>query len=197
MKTIIIASTNKNKVDQIKNAVSSLDLGIELKSTADINITEEPYENGKTYAENALIKARYIFSKIGLPSIADDSGFELEALNGFPGIVSARFAKACGSYKQAFKIMDKCLGENRNASFCTTLAFIYKRNNKIIEKTFEGKIFGKFVYPSRGSYGFAYCPCFKPNGYKQTFGQMSNDFRMSINNRSIALNKFCDFLRSL
>lgn len=197
MKIIVIASNNKNKVEHIKNKISSLNLGIEIKSAADMHISDEPCEDGKTYEENALIKARYIFSKVGLPTLSDDSGFELKALNGFPGVVSSRFAKACGSYEQAFKILDGCLGGNRNASFCTTLGFVYKNNGKIIEKTFEGKLFGEFVYPAIGDNGFAYCPCFRPNGHEKTLGQMSDELRTSINHRLIALNKFCDFLKHL
>ncbi len=197
MKTIIISSTNKNKIDQIKNMISHLGLGIELKSIAELGITDEPFENGKNYEENALIKARHTFSKVGLPSLADDSGFELEALNGFPGVVSSRFAKACGSYGRAFEIINKCLEENKNASFCTCLAFVYERDNKIIEKTFEGKILGEFIYPPRGNQGFAYCPGFKPNGYEKTFGEMSENLRISVNHRATALNKFFNFLKSL
>lgn len=197
MKTIIISSGNKDKIKQIKDKILPLNLGIELKSLADLNLEDEPAENGITYKENALIKARYTFSKLGLPSLADDSGFELEALNGFPGIVSARFAKACGGYERAFEVIDKCLGENRKALFCTTLAFVYKKNNEIIEKTFEGKICGEFVYPPRGSHGFAYCPCFKPNGYEKTFGEIPDSLREAINHREAALNKFCDFLKKL
>lgn len=197
MKTIVIASGNENKIKQIKEKALLSDLEAAFKSMADVGIEDELCENGITYEENALIKARCIFSQTGLPVLADDSGFELEALNGFPGVVSARFAKACGSYEQAFKIINECLGENRNASFCTTLAFVYERNGQIIEKTFEGKLFGEFVYPAKGDKGFAYCPCFKPNGYEETLGQMSDEFRTNINHRSIALYKFCDFLRSL
>ncbi len=197
MKTIVISSSNKNKINQIKKMSCSLGVDAEFKSPADFGITDEPLENGRTYKENALIKAKHIFFKLGLPSLADDSGFELEALNGFPGLVSSRFAKACESYEQAFKIINDCLGENKNSSFFTGLAFVYKKDNKVIEKTFDGKISGEFVYPPRGTHGFGYCPCFKPYGYEQTFGEMPDDLRMSINHRFVALNKFFDFLKNL
>ncbi len=190
---ILIASSNKNKISQIKEKLSSLNLEILIMDEFNIN---EPEENGKNYSENAIIKAKSAFLQTGIPSIADDSGFELEYLNGFPGIVSARFAKACGGYENAFEILNKCLTENKNAHFKTAIAFVYKQNNKVNEKIFEGNLNGTFVFPPRGKNGFGYCPCFKPEGYSQTMAELADNIREKINHRAIALDKLYNFLKT-
>lgn len=195
MKKIILASNNINKIKEISGLLSTF--GVEVKSLKDLNLGD-PIEDGKTFEENSLIKARYAFEKTGLPSLADDSGFCIEMLNNFPGLSSARFANASGGYKNAFKIINECVSEkHKNANFTTCLSFIYNKDGQIIEKIFEGKIDGKFTYPPRGNNGFAYCPCFTPNNYEETFGEMSEEFRTKINHRAIALNKFLEFFKSL
>lgn len=188
---ILVASTNKNKICQIESKLSSL--GVDVLNMSDFNI-DEPVENGKTYEENAIIKAENAFLKTGMPSIADDSGFELEYLNGFPGLVSARFAKACGGYERAFEVLNGCLGENKRGSFKTSIALIYNEKGKTIKKTFEGTLKGKFVFPPRGENGFGYCPCFKSEGYENTMAEISDSLREKINHRAIALEKLYNFL---
>ncbi len=190
MKTIVVASGNEGKVKQIKSFLASYDV----KSMKDFKIND-PVENGITYAQNALIKARNVFEKCKIPTLADDSGFEIEALNGFPGLVSGRFADACGGYEKTFSILNECLTENKNARFCTVVAFVFEKDGKMHEKVFEGSINGKFVYPPKGDNGFGYCPCFMPDGYNETFAQIPDQVREEINHRSIALRKFADFMR--
>ncbi len=190
---ILVASTNKNKICQIGSKL--LPLGIDILNMSDFRI-QEPVESGRTYEENAIIKAENAFLESGMPSVADDSGFELEGLNGFPGVVSARFSEACGGYEKAFEILNKCLCENKDCCFKTYIALIYKEKGRTIKKIFEGKIEGKFVFPPRGKNGFGYCPCFKPNGYKQTMAEISDNLREQINHRAIALDKLYKFLET-
>ena len=189
---ILVASTNKNKICQIEKKLSPL--GIEILNMSDFNV-EEPIENGKNYEENAIIKAENAFLRTGIPSVADDSGFELEYLNGFPGVVSARFAEACGGYERTFEVLNKCLTENKKAYFITYIALVYSENGKTIRKTFEGRLSGEFVFPPRGNNGFGYCPCFKPCGYEKTMAEISDDLREKINHRAIALDNLYKFLK--
>lgn len=189
---IIIASRNINKIAHIENSLS--ELGIQTKSMLDFDM-EDPEENGTDYKENALIKAENMFSRYNIPVLADDSGFEIECLNGFPGTVSARFASACGSYDEAFRILNSCISINKKASFTTVMALVYYDKGQKVQKLFEGKITGTFIYPGRGVNGFGYCPCFVPDGYNQTLSEMSDEKRMEFNHRAIALEKLCDFLK--
>ena len=196
MKTIVVASNNSNKIAEISKLLSEFD--IEVKSLKELGLGD-PVENGRTFAENALIKSNYAFEKTGLPALADDSGFCIDSLNDFPGLSSKRFADACGSYEESFKIIHQCINTiNKKAHFTTTLSFIYKDlNNSKIEKIFEGKMEGNFTYPARGTNGFGYCPCFTPENYSETFGEMSDEQRIKINHRAIALNKFAEFLKEI
>ena len=196
MKEIILASNNENKIKEIGNLLS--DFGVKVRSLKELGLGD-PIEDGKNFKENSLIKAKFGFEKTGLPSLADDSGFCIESLNDFPGLCSARFADACGSYDEAFRIINECINPiNKKAYFITSIAFIYKdTKDNVIENTFEGKIDGSFVYPKRGNNGFAYCPVFQPNGYDKTFGELSNELRTSINHRRLALDKFLNFFKEL
>lgn len=193
MNTIVVASENKGKIFQIKSFLSGYDVSI--KGMKDFDI-ESPVENGKNYDENALIKARHTFKITGFPTLADDSGLNVDALNGFPGLVTARFAEACGGYEKSFAIISKCLeGNNKSISFSTAVAFIYEKHGKINEKVFTGKITGEFVYPPRGKNGFGYCPCFKMDGYNKTLAELSDDEIGKVNHRATALKKFIDFFK--
>ena len=196
MKEIILASNNVNKIEEIGNLLSDFD--VKVRSLKELGLGD-PIEDGKNFKENSIIKAKFGFEQTGLPALADDSGFCVDSLNDFPGLCSARFQEACGSYEEAFKVIDKCINpKNKNAHFVTSLAFVYKNaTNDTIINTFEGKIEGEFIYPGRGNNGFGYCPVFLPNGYNQTFGEMDNDLRKSINHRKIALDKFLEFFKTI
>lgn len=195
MDTIVVASGNKGKIIQIKNFFSEYDLNVNIKSMKDFDI-KEPIENGRNYNENALIKASHTFKITGLPTLADDSGLNIDALNGFPGLVTGRFAEACGGYEKSFEIISKCLESSSKAiSFSTAVAFIYEKDGEIIEKVFTGKITGEFVYPPRGKNGFGYCPCFKMDGYNKTLAELADEEIERINHRSLALKKFMDFFK--
>ena len=195
MKTIILASNNQNKIKEISKLLEQF--SVEVKSLKELGLGD-PVEDGKDFQENSLIKARYAFEKTGLPSLADDSGYCIDSLNNFPGLCSARFSKACGGYPEAFKILNECINPNNIKShYITCLSFIYKTNNQVIEKVFEGRIDGNFTYPSRGENGFGYDPTFLPDGYDKTFGELPNELRMNINHRARALNKFFEFFKTL
>jgi XTP/dITP diphosphohydrolase len=187
---LVFASSNLNKVKEI-NAI--LDpIGIIVKSLADIGCTEEIQETGKTFRENALLKARFVYENYKKNCFADDSGLEVEALGGAPGVYSARYA---GEPKNDANNMKKLLNElegqrNRNACFRTVIALI------IDEKVsfFEGIINGQITQQPIGKEGFGYDPVFMPEGYSKTFAQMDLEEKNRISHRAIATKKLIDFL---
>ncbi len=188
---IILATNNENKVRDMNKLLQPFN--VEVQSSKELNLGE-PIEDGKDFIENSLKKARYAFEKTGLPSLADDSGYCIDSLNGFPGLCSSRFSKACGGYPEAFKVINECISPvNKKSYYITAIAFIYEKDGKIIEKTFEGKIEGSFTFPARGEGGFGYDPTFTPDGYDKTFGEIENEIRISINHRGIALKKFFEY----
>jgi XTP/dITP diphosphohydrolase len=197
MEKIVLASNNGDKIKEINNDLQKL-FSIEVKSLKDLGLGE-PDENGTTFQENALIKARYAFDKTGLPSLADDSGFCINSLNDFPGLCSARFIKSVGGIEEAIRILGECINpKDKRSYFVTYLAFIYKNeNNEVIEKIFEGRLNGQFTFPARGNNGFGYSPCFTPDGYNKTFGEIEDSVRCKMNHRALALGKFFSFLKGV
>lgn len=193
METLVLASNNINKVTEIGNLLS--DYNIRVKGLKELGLGD-PIEDGKNFAENAMIKAEYAFKEIGLPTIADDSGFCINSINNFPGLCSSRFADSVGSYPEAMRVLNDCVNiKDRTAYFTTVIAFVYREGNEIKKHIFEGRIDGEFTYPIRGTNGFGYCPCFTPKGYDITFAEMENEVRTKINHRAIALNKFLEFFK--
>jgi XTP/dITP diphosphohydrolase len=194
MRTMFLASSNKNKIREISLPLKSM--AINLKSLEDVAL-ESPDESGKTFEENALLKADFGFEKTGLPTIADDSGFCIESLRGFPGIFSGRFAEKNGGYQRTMRLLNELLkNENKKSYFIAVIAFIDRNSSGKMEKhIFRGRVDGNFVYPPRGNNGFGYCPCFMPDGSGITYGEMDNERRMESNHRSVALNKFIEFIR--
>lgn len=191
---IVLASHNKNKLSEISQNLKPLN--VKVKSLEDFKL-EPPTENGKDFKENSFIKAMYAFEKTGLPSLGDDSGFCVDSLNDFPGLCSARFAQAVGSYEKAFDVLNQCINpENKKVHFMTSMTFVYVKNSKVIAKHFEGRVNGLFSYPAKGKNGFGYCPIFIPDGYSCTYAELSNDVRTKINHRYKAFEKFVDFFKS-
>ena len=185
----IFATHNQHKLQEIKLLLPK---SIELVSLADINFTDDIAETADTLKDNALLKARYIYEKFTINCFADDSGLEVEALNGTPGVYSARYA---GLQKKDTDNNQKLLAElkdkqNRNACFKTVIALIL--NGK--EYTFDGIIEGVILPEMHGTQGFGYDPLFKPNGYDKTFAQMSTAKKSKISHRGLAVNKLVDFL---
>lgn len=189
---LVFASSNQNKVSEIQKILGSK---IKLLSLNDIKCDEEIEETGKTFQENALIKARYIFKNYSKNCFADDSGLEVEALNNEPGVYSARYA---GEPKNDDKNTQKLLRElasktNRNACFKTVIALIIDGK----EQFFEGKINGQIASEPAGNGGFGYDPVFIPEGYDKTFAQMTLEEKNTISHRAIATKKLVQYLATL
>ena len=189
--TFIIASNNAHKVSEIQLLIGS---AFELKTLADIGFTEDIPETGDTLIANALIKARHIYEIYKQNCFADDSGLEIEALDGAPGVYSARYAgEPVNHQKNNEKVLHALLGKsNRNAAFRTVIALIFEGQEFI----FEGKIDGKITEQLSGSNGFGYDPIFKPNGYDQCFAEMSLSEKSQISHRGIAVAKLAAFINN-
>ena len=189
MKKIVFATNNKNKLNEIRIITSGK---IEILSLDDINCHEEIEETGTTLEENALIKARYVKNKYGYDCFADDTGLEVESLNGEPGVYSSRYAGAqCNPQDNMDKLLSVMKDTvNRNAQFRSVIALIL--NNK--EHLFEGVVKGEITKDKRGDNGFGYDPIFMPNGYNHTFGELSNEVKNEISHRALAMEKFIAFL---
>ena len=189
---VVIATHNRDKMKGIQGAIS--DLGWEVISLYDFPKIEEIEENGKTLEENALIKAREVFEKTGLPTISDDTGLEVDALDGAPGVYTARYAGENCSYSdnvnKMLKDMNKVPMPNRGAKFKTVMVF--KDENK--ELIVEGIVKGKISRESRGDDGFGYDPIFYVTEYDKTFAEMSFKEKNTISHRGLAINKFINFL---
>ena len=187
---LIFATHNQNKVKEISAILPSI---IKLKSLNDLNFTNQIPETSKTLKGNALIKARTIFNEFHRDCFADDTGLEVEALNGAPGVYSARYA---GNKKRDEDNMYKLLKELRNhdntkAQFRTVIALIY--NHK--EFIFEGIIKGKIIKEIKGGNGFGYDPIFQPENHLLSFAELSTEKKNKISHRAIAFRKLIDFLK--
>ncbi len=190
MNELIFATHNENKTNEIRAILPQY----KVQSLADINFTEEIEETGKTLKENALIKAKTIFDKLGKPCFADDTGLEVHSLGGAPGVYSARYA---GKEANAENNMQKLLTElkdkkDRSAAFKTVIAYVDANG---APHFFEGTVEGEIVFEKAGDRGFGYDPLFKPAGYEQTFAQMTPIQKNEISHRSRAVALFVAYLR--
>lgn len=194
MRKIFIATGNVNKIKEFKEIFDSMGLDIELVSPTDFNDKSEPIENGTTYAQNATIKAKYYYDKYHLPTFADDSGMEVEFLNNFPGIYSARFM-ASYSYKDKNDAIIRILEDapNRNAAFICVISYI-DENGEIHE--FEGINKGTIAYEQKGSDGFGFDPIFVIPEFNKTEAELGLTYKNKYSHRAIATNKFIEYLKS-
>lgn len=167
--------------------------GIKVISLDDLNMTTEIPETGHTLQDNALIKARTIFQLYKKPVIADDTGLEVDALNGSPGVYSARYAGEPTNAENNMKLLLKNLegNNNRTANFRTVIAYI---NAEGKEQLFEGQVDGEIINERRGGEGFGYDPIFVPEGYHTTFAEMTLEEKNTISHRAKALKAFSDFI---
>ena len=189
IKSIVIASHNKGKIKEMLPFIKKLNTKIYLAK--DFNL-KEPIEDGKTFIDNALKKSRYVNNKTKKVSIADDSGLVIPAIQGKPGIYSARWAGKDKNFYKAMKKINKLLFKKKtNAYYISVLAISW---NKKEEKVFIGKIFGSLIWPPRGNLGFGYDPIFIPKGYNKTFGELPNKIKNKISHRVIAFKKLLNFL---
>ena len=190
MNKLILASRNKNKIEEMKELVAHL--GIEVFSALDFPELEEVEEDKPTLEGNALKKARYVNQKTGIPALSDDTGLEVEALDGAPGVFSARYAGEKATYEDnVLKLLSELDGKtNRNAQFRTVVALVDGEN----EHTFEGICTGKIIEKQIGKKGFGYDPIFMPSEFAETFAQMNAKIKNLISHRGRAVQKFVDFL---
>lgn len=187
--TLVFASNNEHKIKEINSLLGD---SFRLLSLRDVNITEDIPEEEPLIEGNALAKARYVHKASGSDVFADDTGLEVEALNGLPGVHSARFAGENKDSSENIKKVLKMLGtnENRKARFRTVIALIL--NEK--EYLFEGIVNGTIISEKRGNNGFGYDPVFVPEGKLLTFAEMDLKEKNTISHRARAFNKLKKFL---
>lgn len=189
MKELVFATQNKHKLEEIQQAI----LGhFDIISLIDLNHLEDIPETGKTLSENALQKAKFIYQKYGKDCFADDTGLEIESLNGDPGVYSARYAGSGRSFEDNMnKVLENLHGEtNRKACFKTVIALIYKEETYF----FEGIVNGTITTEKRGKEGFGYDPIFLPDGYTKTFAELSLEEKNKMSHRALASKKLIHFL---
>jgi len=194
-KQLLIATNNKGKFFEIESLLNQIN--IKAVPTFQFNI-EEPEETGKTFAENSLLKARYYGSKSGLMALADDSGLCVDAINGEPGIYSARFAKnerGESDFNFAFEKISAAIKNNNYAAhFICNLALFDPKTN--FEISFEGRVDGNLTFPALGNKGFGYDPIFIKNGMNQTFGEIDPEEKDQISHRADAFLKLVNWLKN-
>ena len=189
---IVFATNNKNKIKEVQKLLPS---NIKLIGLKDIGCEDDIPETQHTIKGNSIQKVNYINSKYNLDCFADDTGLEISALNGDPGVLSARYG---GSERNSKKNIEKVLKnlnniKNRNARFKTVIALSYK--GEIL--TFEGVCEGVISNEIQGDGGFGYDPIFKPKGINKTFAELSFDEKNKISHRAIAIKKLIDYFNKL
>jgi len=186
---IVFATHNKNKFYEVEKILPK---NINLLSLDNINCNEEIIETADTIEGNALIKANYVFEHYNYPCFADDTGLFVEALNGVPGVYSARFA---GPQKNADDNNNKLLQclknyKNRTAYFKTVIAYKTPKEEKI----FTGICSGKILTSPKGHHGFGYDPLFQPKDFEETFATLKPEIKNKISHRALAMQKFLNYL---
>lgn len=187
---LVFATNNKHKLEEIRAILGSK---IDILSLDDINCHEDIPETANTLEGNAQIKAKFVYDHYHLDCFADDTGLEVEALNGAPGVFSARYAGGEGHDSEAN--MKKLLSEmqdktNRKARFRTVIAFIEQGEIRL----FEGIVNGCITEEKHGDSGFGYDPIFRPDGFSETFAEMGNESKNQISHRANAVKKLCEYL---
>ena len=207
MYKIVFATNNQHKLEEIRSILGE---DFEVLSLSDIGCHEDIPETSDTLEGNAMQKAQFVFDKYGYACFADDTGLEVEALGGEPGIYSARYAALDGddsishdSEANMTKLLRKLKGiENRKARFRTVIALINNAPLPIGEEMgerlqlFEGIVNGSIIKERRGGEGFGYDPIFQPEGYDKTFAELGNEVKNHISHRARAVQKLADYLKS-
>jgi XTP/dITP diphosphohydrolase len=186
---LIFATSNQNKVLEIQKILPKK---FNIKSLKDLNYFEDVPENETTIEGNAIFKSKYIYKKFNINVFADDTGLEVEALNGEPGVHSARYAgKTRNSEKNIKKLLKNLKNiKNRNARFKTVIALII--DNKL--HIFSGIVEGYILDSPKGNNGFGYDPIFCPNGFDKSFAELTLKEKNLISHRSLAMKKLIDFI---
>ncbi|MDR2765711.1 MAG: non-canonical purine NTP diphosphatase [Tannerella sp.] len=192
MRMIVFATNNENKLKEVKAMLPS---DIRLVSLSDLHYHHTLTETADTLEENALQKARFVRRKFGYDCFADDTGLEVDALDGQPGVYSARYAgEECDSYANVQKLLRNLSGTtNRRAHFRTVIALILGDE----EHLFEGVIHGQITHSMRGSKGFGYDPVFVPDKHTETFAEMTDAAKNTASHRAQAVKKLAAFLTAV
>ncbi len=190
--SLVFATHNRSKASEVEKLIQNK---LDILTLEDLKISCPIPETSDTIKGNALEKARFVYEKYGYNCFADDTGLEVDALNGAPGVYSARYA---GEQKNDNDNIEKLLEEMtnarvRNARFKTVIALIMNWKEYI----FEGSVEGEIIYEKRGIRGFGYDPVFKPKGYTKTFAEMSIEEKNKISHRAIAINRLAEFLKNV
>ncbi|WP_183575913.1 non-canonical purine NTP diphosphatase [Mucilaginibacter sp. X5P1] len=192
MKQLVFATNNAHKLEEVADKVAGK---VKLLSLNDIGCHNDIAETGTTFQANASIKSYYIYQKYNLNCFGDDSGLEINALNGEPGVYSARYAGEYGNHQANMdKVLEKLKDEtDRSARFRTVISLIWEDK----EYFFEGTVNGSIRHERSGTAGFGYDPIFQPDGYDITFAEMSLTEKNSISHRAIAVGKLIEFLQGV
>ena len=188
MKELILASNNAHKVEEIKSILEDYSI-LTLK---DINYTKEIVEDGSTFEENALIKARTICKYSGKTAISDDSGLSVYLLDGRPGVYSARYSKEQTDEKNIEKVLLELNGQKSKAKFVSVIALVKPDGTEL---TFRGECHGEIIFEKRGTNGFGYDPIFYVPSLDKTFAELSAEQKNSISHRKQSLEKFSQYLK--
>ena len=185
---IVFASHNQGKIKEVRSLLSKLD--VDVLSADDLDLADVE-ENGLTFEENASLKALAASKASGLPAVADDSGLCIHALHDEPGIYSARYAKKMGGYPAAFDDVLKRLKnqQDKSAHFMCVLVLAFPNGTT---RVYQGRVDGKIVPPKNGDNGFGFDPIFMPDGYTQTFAQLSESKKNIISHRGRAIQAFIE-----
>lgn len=194
LRVVVIASHNAGKVREIRDLLTPL--GLEIKSASALGLAE-PEETGASFAENAELKARAARDATGLPALADDSGLVVAALDGAPGIHSARWAGPDRNFARAMKQVERELvakqAKDMTAKFVCALALAMPEG---VMKSFDGEVRGELRFPPRGNKGFGYDPIFVAKGMDQSFGELEPEYKHAISHRARAFAKLKAWLES-
>ncbi|NQD69148.1 RdgB/HAM1 family non-canonical purine NTP pyrophosphatase [Sphingobacterium shayense] len=189
MLELVFATNNAHKLQEVQAIIEDKFF---LKSLADIGCTDDIPETGTTFFENAKQKTDFLVNKYGFFCFGDDSGLEIDALNGEPGVYSARYSGTRDMDKNIGLVLSKLRGVTNRAARFKTVISLYLNEQQYF---FEGSIEGVIIDRLRGTSGFGYDPIFIPDGHDQTFAEMSAEQKNSISHRAIAVQKLADFLK--
>lgn len=192
MRTLCIASNNRHKIEEIRDIIGSTFKVVNLE---DIGCSEELPETKETLEDNSLQKAEYVLHHYNVPCFADDSGLEVEALKGEPGVYSARYAGPQRNSDDNINLLLRNLGDNSNrkARFRTVITLVGLEPKPVF---FEGVVNGSIINSKRGTSGFGYDPIFVPDGHNRTYAEMSLQEKSLLSHRAIAVKKLESYLKS-
>ncbi|MFV0530590.1 MAG: RdgB/HAM1 family non-canonical purine NTP pyrophosphatase [Flavobacteriales bacterium] len=190
MKKIVLASNNTHKIKEIQQVLKE----VRIITLQEAGFTEEIEETAETFEDNAMLKAVTVFDKIQIPTLADDSGLEVEALNGAPGVLSKRYSNSNTDEDNMVKLLHELEEvQNRSARFRSVLCFFDGKKKHY----FEGVVKGIITHKKRGYQGFGYDPVFVPEGYEKTFAELGDKVKNHISHRALAVQKFATFYKSI